>query len=177
MKDNVREALFNLVGAYVKGKHVLDLFAGTGAIGLEAISRGAAHATMIERHIPTARLIQSNAKSLEIEEITTVISSDTFFWFRQFAKTAEQRPEIPWIVFCSPPYDFFLERTDEMVDLIGGAMELAPKQSIIVCESDSRFRLRSLPDYENWRTKHYTPAVVSVYHLFDEDQPIEDEFS
>jgi 16S rRNA (guanine(966)-N(2))-methyltransferase RsmD len=170
MKDNVREALFNLVGAYVKGKHVIDLFAGTGAIGLEAISRGATRATMIERHIPTARLIRRNAESLGVEAQTEVVSSDTFFWFRQFAKSTPPPSDLPWIVFCSPPYDFFLERTKEMIELISGAIDLAPSGSIIVCESDSRFRLRSLPNYENWRTKHYSPAVVSVYHT-QEDQP------
>src|SRR5262249_42961688 len=56
MKDRVREALFNLIGPNVRGMHAIDLFAGTGALGLEAISRGAAGATFIERHYPTAEL-------------------------------------------------------------------------------------------------------------------------
>src|SRR6185369_13778531 len=55
MKDRVREAVFNLLGPGVKGSHAIDLFAGTGALGLEAISRGAAQATLIERHLPTSR--------------------------------------------------------------------------------------------------------------------------
>ena len=52
MKDNIREALFNLVGGWVKEKIVFDLFAGTGAMALEALSRGATKAFLIERHIP-----------------------------------------------------------------------------------------------------------------------------
>src|SRR5262245_47435808 len=50
MKDRVREALFNLLADAVRGKHAIDLFAGTGALGLEAISRGASGATLVERH-------------------------------------------------------------------------------------------------------------------------------
>src|SRR6478736_322408 len=54
MKDRVREAVFNLLGPQVAGSHAIDLFAGTGALGIEAISRGATKATFIERHLPTA---------------------------------------------------------------------------------------------------------------------------
>src|SRR5437868_14777408 len=58
MKDRVREAVFNLLGPQIAGSHAIDLFAGTGALGLEAISRGASKATFIERHLPTAKLIE-----------------------------------------------------------------------------------------------------------------------
>src|SRR5688572_16458652 len=61
MKDRVREAVFNLLGTTVEGCYVIDLFAGTGALGLEAISRGATGATFIERHFPTAKVIEENA--------------------------------------------------------------------------------------------------------------------
>ena len=57
MKDRVREAVFNLVGPTVVGSYAIDLFAGTGVLGIEAVSRGAASATLIERHFPTARAI------------------------------------------------------------------------------------------------------------------------
>ena len=61
MKDRVREALFNLLGRTVEGKIAIDLFAGTGALALEALSRGALRAVAIEMHRPTARLIWQNA--------------------------------------------------------------------------------------------------------------------
>jgi 16S rRNA (guanine966-N2)-methyltransferase len=66
MKDRVREALFNLLGRAVKDKIAIDLFAGTGALALEALSRGASRAIAIEMHRPTARLIWQNAASLGI---------------------------------------------------------------------------------------------------------------
>src|SRR5262245_27839595 len=71
MKDRVREALFNRLSTSVRNKHAIDLFAGTGALGLEAMSRGASGATLVDRHFPTAELIRQNAASLGIEGLCT----------------------------------------------------------------------------------------------------------
>ncbi|MEM1305188.1 MAG: RsmD family RNA methyltransferase, partial [Planctomycetota bacterium] len=60
MKHRVREAIFNLVGADMPGKLAIDLFAGTGAIGLEAISRGAERCLFIEKHVPSAGVVTQN---------------------------------------------------------------------------------------------------------------------
>ena len=74
MKDNIREALFNLVGGWVKGKAAFDLFAGTGAMGLEALSRGATQGLFIERHFPTVRIIKDNVRSLD-ENLQTSVTA------------------------------------------------------------------------------------------------------
>src|SRR5262245_15225985 len=78
MKDRVREAVFNLLGTQVEASHAIDLFAGTGALGLEAISRGAARATFIERHLPTAKQIEENALALGIRDRVAVVFGDAF---------------------------------------------------------------------------------------------------
>ena len=83
MKDRVREALFNLLSTAVEGKVAIDLFAGTGALALEALSRGASRAVLIERHRPTAETIRRNSASLGVQEIVDVTSSDTFLWARR----------------------------------------------------------------------------------------------
>ena len=83
MKDRLREAVFDVLATAVKGKHAIDLFAGTGALGLEALSRGATRATFIERHFPTARLIERNIASLGVTERATVYAGDAFLWPRQ----------------------------------------------------------------------------------------------
>ncbi len=80
MKDRVREALFNLLGHAVEGKIAIDLFAGTGALALEALSRGASRAVLIERHRPTAQTIHRNATTLGVEAIVNITPSDTFLW-------------------------------------------------------------------------------------------------
>jgi 16S rRNA (guanine966-N2)-methyltransferase len=74
MKQRVREAMFNLLGPRVVGTQVFDLFAGTGALAWEALSRGAQRATLIERHFPTTRLIRENATSLGLTDRIDVVS-------------------------------------------------------------------------------------------------------
>ncbi|OHB73268.1 MAG: hypothetical protein A2V70_20165 [Planctomycetes bacterium RBG_13_63_9] len=161
MKDRLREAVFNLIGPAVTGKHAIDLFAGTGALGLEALSRGAARATLIEQHFPTAAIIRENVTTLGTQQLTEIVTADVFAWFRG-------RPQLgaaPWVVFSSPPYDFYVDRTDQMLDLIGGLMRLAPANSIFVVESDGRFDFRLLPDAEAWDVRSYPPAVVGIRRM------------
>ena len=162
MTDNTREAVFNLVGGWVKGKVVFDLFAGTGAMGLEALSRGALNAFFVERHIPTVRIIEENVRHLDPSLSVEIDSSDTFFWSRQFVKHPAKWPKQPWMVFCCPPYAFFQERQDELITLIDQLIEIAPDESIFVVESDSNFDPGVLPKPDSWSIRKYSPAVVSV---------------
>jgi len=159
MKDRVREAIFNLIGPAIKGKAAFDLFGGTGALGLEALSRGAVDVTLIEQHFPTAAIIRENIATLEVESIARVVTSSVFIWHRRGVEPGE----LPWVVFCSPPYDFYIDRTDEMLELIGGLMEVAPPQSIFAVESDGRFDFGLLPEADRWDVRTYAPAVVGVH--------------
>lgn len=173
MKDNVREALFNLVGGWIPGKAVIDLFAGTGAVGLEAISRGASKAILIERHFPTAKIIRNNVDSLGGELPVLVESSDTFFWARQFLREESERPTEPWVVFCCAPYQLYLDETEKMMEMIAGLMRVAPEKSLIVVESDSRFQPAKLPEPELWNVRQYSPALISVCKLGFDDADLD----
>jgi 16S rRNA (guanine966-N2)-methyltransferase len=159
MKDRVREAVFNLVGPSVKGTHAIDLFAGTGALGLEALSRGAAKATFIERHMPTAKLISSNIATLGATEITDVVSISAFVWGK---KHPPLDPERPWLMLCSPPFSFYVERRDEMLDLINRLWQEAPLGSIFVLESDENYDFTGLPTDAEWDVRSYPPAMVGI---------------
>jgi 16S rRNA (guanine966-N2)-methyltransferase len=163
MKDNIREALFNLVGGFVEGKLAIDLFAGTGAIGLEAISRGAAAAILVERHLPTARIIQRNVDALAADLPVQIDSADSYFWVRQFLKQPPPQARLPWVVFCSPPYSHFVQHKADLLASLGNLMQVAPAGSLIVVESDERFSPADLPDPEAWRIRHYAPATLSVW--------------
>ena len=77
MKDRVREATFNLIGPVDATTLAIDLFAGTGALALEALSRGARDAILIERHFPTAKLIRQNAETLGVQDHCRIVTSDT----------------------------------------------------------------------------------------------------
>ena len=164
MKDVTREACFNLVGGFMEGKAVFDLFAGTGAIGLEAISRGATKAWMIERHIPTVRIVESNVQLLEVESVAEVVTSDTFFWVRQFLGDSSIWPAEPWAVFCCPPYALFEDKKDDLLIVLHSFADVAPEGSLFLVESDHRFSTDDLPESLQWQTRHYPPAFVSVAH-------------
>jgi len=156
MKDRIREAVFNLVEP--QDKYAVDLFAGTGALGLEAISRGAQGALFIERHFPTAKLVEENAKQLSIAERVRVVPGSAFVWSRR----PDAPLDLPWLVFCSPPYDFYVSRSAEMLDLIARLLAAVPSGSTVVVESDERFDVATLPRPGDWDTRTYPPAVVSV---------------
>jgi 16S rRNA (guanine966-N2)-methyltransferase len=182
MKHRVRESIFNLVSQGSEGRHAIDLFAGTGALGLEALSRGAVHATFIERHVPTARVIEENIKALGLEDQSTLLTTSAFLWAKRELKNAEggmrkaegtgagaddsafsiQHSAIPWLVFCSPPYAFYVDRQEEMLELIKGVMDHAPPDSLFVVEADERFDFELLPG--EWDVRTYAPAVVGVWH-------------
>ncbi|MCS7304848.1 MAG: RsmD family RNA methyltransferase [Thermoguttaceae bacterium] len=159
MKDRVREALFSILGQRIEGKYVLDLFAGTGALGLEAMSRGASGALFLEYHRPTAALLRENITLLGLQECCQVLPVDTFIWFRR----RPDLPSTPWLVFCSPPYEFYQTRQKEMLELIGGLLHQAPPESLFVVEADSRFDFRLLPHPDQWDIRHYRPAVLAIY--------------
>jgi len=160
MKDRVREALFNLLGPSVRGKQAIDLFAGTGALGLEAISRGAAGAILVERHFPTAELIRQNAAALGVAAQCKIMPANTLLWSKRWPEL----PSGPWVVFCSPPYDLYVDHLDEMLALVLGLMDRASAESIFCLEADERFDFARLPHREVWDLRPYPPAVVGIWH-------------
>lgn len=172
MKHRTREAIFNLIGTEAHGRHAIDLFAGTGALGLEALSRGATSASFIERHVPSARIVEANIQALGVDERAALHVTSAFLWAKRDLNsntTASPPTDIPWLVFCSPPYSFFVEREAEMIDLIGRIRARAPARSVVVVESDDRFDFALLPtdslDHESaaWDVRAYPPAVVGIW--------------
>jgi 16S rRNA (guanine966-N2)-methyltransferase len=182
MKHRVREAIFNLLSTESLGRHAIDLFAGTGALGLEALSRGATSATFIEKHIPTARIIQENIAALGVEDRTTLLVTSAFLWGKRDLPIADfgfgiaesklsnqsaiRNPQsaIPWLVFCSPPYAFYVERQVDMLELIAGVRQHAPAGSVLVVEADERFDFTLLSgNGATWDIRTYPPAVVGLW--------------
>jgi 16S rRNA (guanine966-N2)-methyltransferase len=96
--EKVREAVFAILGS-VEGVHVLDLFAGTGALGIEALSRGAAHATFVDSAKPALAALRKNLTALDLDAHATVVAQDAV------AFAARHQPPAPWrVVFVDPPY-------------------------------------------------------------------------
>ncbi len=158
MKDRVREALFNLLGPAVKGTFAIDLFGGTGALGLEALSRGASGAVIIERHFPTSRIVRENIVALGVEDLVSVVTADAFHWVRREPKLPDQ----PWVVFCSPPYRFFTQRQEEMLAMLDQLVARAPNGSLFAVEANDEFDFGHLPQADLWDVRTYSPAVLGV---------------
>lgn len=102
MLDRVREAMFSTLGAGIEGARALDLFAGTGSLGLEALSRGAERVLFIERDARVIKVLNENVKSLHVEDRSWVRTGDALeprLW-----RALGEDP--PLVVFLDPPYPF-----------------------------------------------------------------------
>ena len=99
MSERIRNALFNSIGSELEGASVLDAFAGTGAVGFEALSRGAHSVSFVERDRVAQSVLRNNVKSLGVENSTTIISSSVSNWL------STQSNEMFDIIFADPPYN------------------------------------------------------------------------
>jgi 16S rRNA (guanine966-N2)-methyltransferase len=126
--EKVREAVFNILGS-VEGDHVLDLFAGSGALGIEALARGATHATFVEVARPALTAIRGNLRELGLEDRATVVPGDAV------AAAARHEPARPWrLVFVDPPY-----RSDLATRaVLALPSERLAAEAVIVIEHDRR---------------------------------------
>jgi 16S rRNA (guanine966-N2)-methyltransferase len=130
--DRLRETLFNVLGSNVAGSHFLDVFAGTGAVGIEAISRGATQVVFIENHAPAATLIRRNLDSLEIRDGAQILLFDALRGLEKIA--ARHKPtDAPFgFVFVDPPYAE-KEQYDRVLGFLGAASFLT-EGSLVIAE-------------------------------------------
>lgn len=151
--DRVRETLFNWLQPRIDGARVLDLFAGSGALGLEALSRGASHATFVERDRRAGAAIESLAREWQ-ESAARVVNGDALDWLARGADAAYD------IVFLDPPYDAELAGPAAAALASGW---LAPDARVYL-ERRARVPLPELP--EGWRELRAGRAGEVGYHLF-----------
>ena len=128
----VREALFNILGDEVVGAAIVDLFAGAGTVGFEALSRGAARAVFVDREEQALTHIRASAETLHCADRCQVVRADALDWVR--SQPAAVRGA--GVVFVDAPY-----RDDAVLDVLA-ALGTAPPR-VVVCE---HHRARSLPD-------------------------------
>jgi 16S rRNA (guanine966-N2)-methyltransferase len=156
--DFVRESVFNILGESVEGLLVLDLFAGTGALGLEALSRGAERAIFIERNRENAALIRRNIATLRYEDRTQVIVADAYRWAKSYVPADGE----PVVVFIDPPYADFEDHPERIGKLLELLVKLLPDGSIISSESSRKLDVEILPDLETWDVRRYGGTQVAI---------------
>jgi 16S rRNA (guanine966-N2)-methyltransferase len=128
--DYMRETLFNVLGPAVEGARFLDIFAGTGAIGIEALSRGAAETVFIENHGPAVTLIRRNLESLGRRTGATVLALDAAKAVDKLQARYKPQDGGFDFVYVDPPYAA-IEQYDRVLYLLGSAVFLSPNAKVI----------------------------------------------
>ena len=160
--DRLRETLFNVLTPNIAGARFVDLFAGTGAIGIEALSRGAADVVFIENHPPAAILIRRNLESLGVNTGATVLAVDALRGLAMLASRKKQvEPGFDY-VFLDPPYAA-AEDYSRVLEFLGSAELLAPG-AIVVAEHSLKFDLREEAGaLRRFRVLRQGDAALSFY--------------
>ena len=124
--ERVKEAVFSMIQFDIEGRSVLDLFAGSGQMGLEALSRGAASATLVDKSRDAIAIIRNNAAKTKLEDKCTIYQADYLDFIRRFSGKQYD------IVFLDPPYA--LKMYKPALDAMLKASILKPT-TLIICES------------------------------------------
>lgn len=153
--DRIKETMFNILGTRVKKARVLDLFAGTGALGLEALSRGAAHAVFVDVSAASCRIIQQNIDHCRFFQQSCVIRKDIFIGQLPASVISSSFD----LVFMDPPYHKNHVKTLLEKHWISS---LLSEDGVVVAEHDAQ---ETLPDTLNgldiFRQKKYSRTTVS----------------
>jgi 16S rRNA (guanine966-N2)-methyltransferase len=156
--DLVRESLFNILGELVVDRLFIDLFAGTGAVGLEALSRGADRVIFVERDRENVSLIFRNIATLRYEGKAQVRHADAYRW----AQTFEPADGRPVIAFLDPPYRDYEARAKRLNLLVTELVEKLPPGSAVAVEAGRWLDGRILAGYESWDIRRYGNTRVAI---------------
>ena len=162
--DRLRETLFNVLGPGVAGSRFLDLFAGTGAIGIEALSRGAAEIVFVENHPPAVALIRKNLESLDIRSGATVLAVDAIRGLEKLASHQKREAAGYDFVFLDPPYAAAKDYA-RVLEFLGLANLLAPG-GIVIAEHRRSFDLpEEAGALRRYRILKQGDAALSFYRV------------
>ncbi len=150
--DMVKEAVFSIVNFEIEGARVLDLFAGCGQMGIEAISRGASVATFVDSSRKAANLVTENLKSTQLIDSARVVFMD----YKAFLATTDQTFDI---VFIDPPYEKGMAQ--EALPLVAPLMN---QNGVIICETDKKEEMPAeAGHYKFYREYKYGKIKLTVY--------------
>lgn len=160
--DRLRETLFNVLGAGIQDSRYLDVFAGTGAVGIEALSRGAEYVSFIENHAPSAALIRKNLAALKVQSGVSVICADAIRGLETLeAKVKAGDPAYDYI-FIDPPYAASADYSRVLQKV--GVSNVLNHRGIVIVEHRNTFDLpESLDTLKRVRLLRQGDAALSFY--------------
>ena len=160
--DKVKESLFNILGPFFNGGTVIDLFAGSGGLGIESLSRGMDHAIFIEKDTKAFQNLKENIAKCRYEDVTEAYRNDATRAIKALAKR-ELKADL---IFLDPPYakHVYYKLVEEVIQ-----KAIIANTGTIVCEHDTSI---TLPDeietFEKFREEKYGSTLISFYRLKEE---------
>ena len=154
----VREALFSILGNAVPGRQFFDVFAGTGANGLEALSRGASFTSFVERDFKLAHEIDRHLKAFDVADRGQVIRTDVYRWAAQW-----RAPKEPINIFLSPPFVDLEERRAEFLTLVADLRNKAADESVLVLQTERQANQKGWPEFAEWEERRYGRNVLELW--------------
>ena len=156
----VKESMFSIIQFDIEGRRVLDLFAGTGQLGIEALSRGAAECVFVDRRADAVKLIRENVALCKLEDRAKIRQGEALPYLRSGEKFD--------IVFLDPPYASGL-LAQALTDI--AAFDICRAHGIIIAESAADTVLPAMPSpYALYREYRYGKIKVSIYHRAVEEE-------
>lgn len=154
--DLVKEALFNILGDEVLGAHVLDLFAGTGAVGIEALSRGAESALFLDKSREAVRTIQDNLRTTRLDKKARVLHQDAFFFLSLPPTQAYE------MIYIAPPqYKGMWQKAMDLLDQQPAF--LSPEGQIIVQINPVEWEERRYNAYSEFDRRKYGDTLLVFF--------------
>lgn len=149
--DNVKESVFNIIQFDIEGRQVLDLFAGTGQLGIECLSRGAAGAVFVDKDKDAVRIVKNNLKTCGMK--ATVLQEDSVSFLNHCGKFD--------VIFIDPPYDSDLyESTLKIINLV----DILSEGGIIICEARREKVLPEMTEpYRKRKEYNYGKVKICIY--------------
>ena len=153
--DRVRQTVFDMLANRIEfeGATVLDLFAGSGSLGIEALSRGAAHVTFVERGEEAVQHLKHNVRSLGCEAATEICEMDAMIFLKGRQSSYD-------LVFADPPYAF--DRTEEIPQVVFREKMVKP-QGYLIVEHSKDVRFEGTPLYRKGPEKRFGRTVVTFF--------------
>ena len=153
--DRVKQTLFDMLANRVEmdGAKVLDLFAGSGGLGIEALSRGAANATFVENDQDAAHFIEQNIRMIGCEAETTLVETDALSFIDRCTESFD-------LIFADPPYKF--EETSRIPNMIFSKNLVAPHGYLLI-EHTKELRFESTPLYAAGPEKRFGKTLVTFF--------------
>jgi RNA methyltransferase, rsmD family len=161
--DRVKESMFNIVQDWVYDSQVLDLFAGSGALGIEALSRGASQAVFCDNSLDSIKIIKSNIEKARVVDRSQIVSGD----FKRCLRDMEAKNQSFDMIFVDPPY--YEGLFEEVLDTIRSC-KILKKDGIVIVEHDAKKPIGQVEGLEVYKEKKYGITMLTFYCLEDDDE-------